>query len=122
MQAHEQLGARRVESRERLVEQQHAGVLDERAGDEHALALAARQVAEGLLRLVGQADAGERPPRARARSPRPGRRHHGSRDTAPMSATSSALTGKSRRERSVWGTTPQRGGASTRPRPARARR
>ena len=32
-----------------------------------------------------------------------------------MSATSSALTGKSRRERSVCGTTPQRPGATTRP-------
>ncbi len=41
---------------------------------------------------------------ASVRSPRLARRHHGSRETAPISATSSALTGKSRRERSVCGT------------------
>jgi len=42
--------------------------------------------------------------RARSRSARPGRRHHGRMGSAPIRATSSALTGKSRRERSVCGT------------------
>ena len=40
------LGARGVEAAERLVEQDHRRVLHERAGDEHALALAAGQIAE----------------------------------------------------------------------------
>ena len=54
-------GARRVDARERLVEQQHARVLDERAGDQHALALAAGERAE--------ARAGARRRARRARAP-----------------------------------------------------
>src|SRR5207237_1156400 len=46
----EQLGARLVDARERLVEEQHGLVLDEGAGDENALALAARELAELLPR------------------------------------------------------------------------
>ncbi len=60
-----------VEAGERLVHQQHAGVLDEGAGDQDALALAAGELAEGLLGQLLEADPGERP-RAPARA-RPGR-------------------------------------------------
>ena len=63
---HDRLLAGLVDSRERLVEQQHAGVLDERAGDQHALALAARQRAEALARVLGEADALQRSARQRA--------------------------------------------------------
>ena len=86
------LGAGPVETGEGLVEQQHAGVLDQRPGDQHALALAAGEVAEGLLGERPQADPVERRAAA-SRSRRPGRRHHGSRDSVPISATSSAETG-----------------------------
>ena len=73
----EQLGARLVDARERLVEQQDRRVLDERAGDEHALALAARELAE-LLVARGRRARRARAPRARrAARRRPGRRHHG---------------------------------------------
>ncbi len=54
------LGAGRVHARERLVEQQQRGVLDERPRDEHALALTAGEIAEGPLGAVRQADALER--------------------------------------------------------------
>src|SRR2546423_3091227 len=40
----EKVGARLVDTRERLVEEQHRRVLDERAGDEDALALAAGEL------------------------------------------------------------------------------
>ena len=53
--------------------------------------------------------------RAARRCARPGRRHHGSVEIEPMRATSSALTGKSSRERSVCGTTPKRAGARSVP-------
>ncbi len=49
-----------VDARERLVEQKHARVLDQRAGEERALALAARQLAEANARGVGEAHALER--------------------------------------------------------------
>src|SRR4051812_46422648 len=58
----EQRRARAVEPAEGLVEQQHGRVLDERAGDEDALALAAREVAERRARQVAQPDALQRTP------------------------------------------------------------
>ena len=76
----------RVEVAGRLVGDDQARVVDERAGDRRALLLAARQLVRALLRLGGQADEGEdavdrrlgsagaacRSPRARRRrSPRP---------------------------------------------------
>ena len=92
-QRFEQLGAGAVEAGERLVEQQHPGVLDEGAGDQRALALAAGELAEGLPGERAEADPLERRARrARARA-RPGRRHQGSRESAPIVATSSAETG-----------------------------
>ena len=59
-QAVDQRGAGRVDARERLVEEQHAGVLHERAGEQGALALAAGELAERGAGLVRQADAVER--------------------------------------------------------------
>src|SRR4051794_41231073 len=55
------LGARGIDAREWLVEQQDAGVLDERARHEHALALPARQLTEARA-LLGplESDALER--------------------------------------------------------------
>ena len=61
------VGAGGVDAGQRLVEQQHRGVLDERAGEQGALALAARQLAEADARLVGQPDAVERRARGVAR-------------------------------------------------------
>ena len=67
-------GARRVDARQRLVEQQHARVLDERAGDQHALALAAGERPEAGAGVLGEPDALERRARGVARSARPSRR------------------------------------------------
>ena len=53
--------------------------------------------------------------RAARRCVRPGRCHHGSVEIEPIRATSSALTGKSSRERSVCGTTAKRAGARSVP-------
>ena len=53
-------GARRVETAEGLVEQQHRRLANKRTCDEHALALAARELAERRLRLLLEADIGER--------------------------------------------------------------
>ena len=90
-QRHQTLDASLVDSRERLVEQQHLGVLDERARDQDALALAARELTEP------RAASPPGPPRQRLerRSPLRAseRRHHGTRVSVPISATSSALTG-----------------------------
>ena len=46
----------RVERRQRLVEQQHARLADDGAGERDALALAARQFGDAGAELVGQAD------------------------------------------------------------------
>ena len=62
--------AGRVDARERLVEQHEAGVLHERARDQHALALAARELAErapGELRRARPRRARRARARARAR-------------------------------------------------------
>ena len=70
-------GAGGVDARQRLVEQQHAGVLEQRAGDQDALALAAGQRAEPPACAVGEADAVERIARRvalGARERAPGRR------------------------------------------------
>ena len=49
-----------AERRGRLIEDQHAGAVIDRAGDRHALPLAARQRADGLVRIAhGDADARE---------------------------------------------------------------
>ena len=75
--AFEQVGARLVDARERLVEEEDRRVLDERAADEHALPLAAGELAELLLRQVAQADALQRrkPERALAAAERAPPRH-----------------------------------------------
>ncbi len=52
----------RVERRQRLVEQQNLGVAGERAGEGHALALAAGQVVRPRVREVGDAEALEQLP------------------------------------------------------------
>jgi len=49
-----------VDAAERLVEQHHRPVLQQRAGDQHALPLAAGEVAEAAAGAVGEADALER--------------------------------------------------------------
>ena len=49
----------RVERAERLVEQQHARLDRERAGERHALALAARELARVALVVAGEADDAE---------------------------------------------------------------
>ena len=77
----EALGARHVEPGERLVQQQQRRVLDERPRDEHALALAAGEVAERVARARSARPTRSSASRASARSARPGRRHHGSRET-----------------------------------------
>ena len=82
-----------VEAGEGLVEQQHPGVLDQGAGDQHPLALAAGELAEGLPRRAARGRPGASAPRAASRSARPGRRHQGSRESAPIVATSRAETG-----------------------------
>ena len=62
-----QVGAqRRVEARERLVQQHHVGAGSERAGERDALALAARELVRVAVRLVLEADELERALRARA--------------------------------------------------------
>ena len=48
-----------VEVRERLVEQQHAGLEDERAGHRHALLLATRELAGQTIVQAGQAEKGQ---------------------------------------------------------------
>ena len=108
----------RVHAGERLVEQQHGGVLHERAREQDALALAARQLAEASRRAVGEPHAGERrvAPRRVARAPAAATT--ASAPSAPISATSSALTGKSSRVRSVCGTYAGRAGAPRRRRAA----
>ena len=60
-----------------------AGVLHERAGDQHALALPARELAERPPGEVVEIDAASASS-ARERSLRPGRRHHGKRESEPM--------------------------------------
>ena len=93
-QRREHLGAGRVDARERLVEQHEAGVLHERAGDQHALALAARELAEGAApRARSRSTAAERVERARRARAGPGAATTGRRETEPMRATSSAVTG-----------------------------
>ena len=49
----------RVEGAERLVEQQHARLDRERAGERHALALAARELARVALVVAGEPDDAE---------------------------------------------------------------
>ena len=56
----EEVGARPVDSGERLVEEEGRRVLDERARDEHALALAARELAELAVGEGGESDPLER--------------------------------------------------------------
>ena len=78
-------GAGRIDARERLVEQREARILHERAGDQHALSLASRELAERASARLSRA----RPPRVpRARGgarARPARLHHGRRETEPIS-------------------------------------
>ena len=69
----EPLGARRVEAGERLVEQQQPRVLHERARDQHALALAAGQLAERSSARGRAARPRSSASSARRRSARPGR-------------------------------------------------
>ena len=70
--------ARRVEPRERLVEEDHPRVLHQRTRDQYALALAAREVAEGRVGLLGQPHGRQRRPRRAALrasgAPPPGQR------------------------------------------------
>jgi hypothetical protein len=80
----EPVGARRVEPREGLVEQDDPRVLHERPRHQHALALAAGEVAEGGVRLLGQAHRRQRLARGAAlRAPRampPGQRRYGAHE------------------------------------------
>src|SRR5205085_6078908 len=75
-QALEELRARPVDARERLVEEERRGVLDERPRDEDALPLAAGELAELLVREPLEPDARERgesrPALAPAERPPPG--------------------------------------------------
>src|SRR5262249_21675144 len=72
----EELRARTVDSGERLVEEEHRRVLHQGAGDENALPLTARELAELRIRNVAEADALERAerelPLAPAGPPPPG--------------------------------------------------
>ena len=69
-------GGGHVKPREGLVEQQQPGVLDQAAGDQHPLALAAGEIAEGVPSPLRYADPLERPQRGLAvtvaRPPPPG--------------------------------------------------
>src|SRR5205823_8175084 len=60
----EQLGARLVDPRERLVEEQDGRLLDEGAGDEDALALTARELSELRVGELGESHARECPDRS----------------------------------------------------------
>ena len=99
----DQLGARGIHPGERLVEQEHPRVLHQGAREQRALALAARQLAEVRVGLLGEADPFERAARGGSLIAAGGS-HQRPFASAPMSATSRALTGKSRRVRSVWAT------------------
>ena len=82
--------ARAVDARQRLVEQQQRRVLDERAGDQDALALAAAERPEARVRPARRAPRA-RAPRRPSRGPsRATRLNHGVRPYAPISATSCA--------------------------------
>ena len=74
----EHVGAGRVDARERLVEQHEARVLHERARDQHALALAARELAE------------RRAPASSSSRPRRARRARGRARAGPGAATTAA--------------------------------
>ena len=67
------LGGRRVEGARRLVEVEHLGLVEERAGDGHLLAHALAEAADAPVALVGQADHAEvsvdRSPQVRAAQP-----------------------------------------------------
>ena len=63
-----------VERAERLVEEQHAGPVDERPGERDALLLAARQLPRLAVRELGHLDHVERLADARRRSPTCGTR------------------------------------------------
>ena len=86
-------GAGRVHAAERLVEQQQRA-RPARARGPAARAGAGRRTARRSGRRRGRRGRRAPAPSARARrSARPGRRHQGSRESVPISATSSALTG-----------------------------
>ena len=108
------VGRAGVEAGERLVEEQEARFLHERPRDRDALALATREIPK-VASANSAMPTSPRASRARRRSARPGGRHQGSVASEPISATSSAETGKSSRERSVCGTQPQRPWTTTSP-------
>ena len=59
----------RVERAERLVEEEHAGAADQRAGERDALLLAAGEDRRPIVGAVGEPDIGERGRRAASRQP-----------------------------------------------------
>ena len=92
-QLHELRGAGLVEAGERLVQQQQVA-RPARARARPARAGAGRRTARRRSRVARSArPTAPSASSARRRSARPGRRHHGSRASVPISATSSALTG-----------------------------
>ena len=91
-----------IDAGQRLVEQQHRAVLHERAGKQSAPALASRQLAEGGAGAVGEAHARQRRSGRLALRRAAAAATSARRASVPISATSSALTGKSSRVRSVW--------------------
>ena len=84
-----------VDAGDRLVEHEQLGIADERLGDEHALLLAAGELAHAPAPQVGERDrlrARGRPRRGRAA---PGQRHHPRRASRPARTTSSTVAGRS---------------------------
>ena len=100
---------------ERLVEQEHLRVLDQRAGEQGALALAAGQLAEADARLRRRGRPGRARPRRRRARRGAAAATSGRAASVPIRATSSAVTGKSSRVRSVCATYAGRPLSSTRP-------
>ena len=113
--------ARRVEPGERLVEEHHVGVLQQRARDQHALALPARELAERHAGVLAQPDALERreragpirasrppPPRAAADA-RPSARRRAPRPDSPAASARSGAPCRSARARRA---TPRLGASS----------
>ena len=99
-QLHDLLAGRRVEVAGRLVGEEDAGIVDERPGDRHALALAARQLVGPVIHAVAQPDALERAGRLRAA----GLRRRGRRRSA--AARRCAATSARGSRLNVWKTNP----------------
>ena len=92
-----------VDAREGLVEQQDVRLLGERPGEEHALLLAAGELADGALLELGDAELVQAA-RHHLAVGGPGRRNQPRRPYRPIITTSCTVTGKLQSISSRWGT------------------